>query len=262
MWDQGRQPARLKKAYFTIVLFSFLSFSPCLQVSAAPLDPCHSLTAKSSICTTNVDVAFKIFAIQRDNKNLCPCARVCVTQPPTQLSESCLYFGLLISPLKVRTHHRVRWSLFIPARLPAPFSQTWLRNWLNVGHFSSLPNECLDSETLHVSLHVCVCDMREETHALTWISCIDYASALFSDLLAGEEVKSSDEIFLTSSHYLYARVCCTLSDGAQKLLDTDCGNRFYQTPNTQRRDRDREKERNRCQLSSNLYIEYLKFLGY
>lgn len=35
----------------------------------------------------------------------------------------------------------------------------------------SLPNECPDSApALDVSLHVCVCDMREHMHALKWIS--------------------------------------------------------------------------------------------
>lgn len=91
---------------------------------------------------------------------------------------------------------------------------------------------------------------------------IDHTSACFSDLLAGEEKKACAEIFLKSHHYLYSKQCCTLSDGAQKFLDADCGNRFYQTPYTQRRDWDREKERNRCQLSSSLYRDYLKFFAY
>lgn len=99
--------------------------------------------------------------------DLCPCVRD--TQPPTQLSESWL---LRFSPLKVRPHHHVRWSLFIPARLPTSFSPSLLGDWLNVGHFSChLPNECLDSSpALDVSLHVCVCDTREHMHALKWIS--------------------------------------------------------------------------------------------
>lgn len=68
---------------------------------------------------------------------------------------------------------------FIHSCVPTSIILTDLRDWLNVGHFSclwhslppSLPNESPDSPpALDVSLHVCVCDMHEDMHALTWIS--------------------------------------------------------------------------------------------
>lgn len=127
----------------------------------------------------------------------------------------------------------------------------------------SLPNECPGyPPALDVSLHVCLCDMREDMHALTWISSLIIRLRCFSDLLAGEWRKACDQVSLKSRHYLHSELCCTLSDGAQKFLDVDCGNRFYQTPYAQRRDRDREKEPNQCQLSSSLYSDSLKFFAY
>lgn len=41
----------------------------------------------------------------------------------------------------------------------------------HVSNIPSLPNECPDyPPALDVSLHVCLCDVREDRHAPTWIS--------------------------------------------------------------------------------------------
>lgn len=88
----------------------------------------------------------------------------------------------------------------------------------------SLPKECPDSPpALDMSLHVFVYDMREDMQDMDFI--IDDMLARFSDFLAGEEKKACDEIFLKSHHYLYSKLCYTLSDATQKFLDADCGNR-------------------------------------
>lgn len=158
------------------MLFSFLSFPVFLDLCSSSWSM-SQFNGKSRICDTNVDVASGSLQSEEYNANLCPCAHVRVTQLPTQL----WVLSLLLPPhltLKGQNHH-IRWTLFIPARPPASFSQTWLGDWLNVGHFSclwhsvppSLPNQYPDSPpALDVSLHVCVCNMREDVHALTCIS--------------------------------------------------------------------------------------------
>ena len=57
----------------------------------------------------------------------------CVTRPPPQQSRLHI---LLLSSLKVRAHHHVRWSLLIAALPPTSFSQSRLSEWLNVLHLS------------------------------------------------------------------------------------------------------------------------------
>lgn len=159
------------------MLFSFLSFPVFLDLCSSSWSM-SQFNSKSRICNTNVDVASGSLQSE-ETTQIFVHVHMFVSLSHPHSSESCLYYCLLISPWKVRTHHHVRWSLFIPARPPASFSQTWLGDWLNVGHFSclwhsvppSLPNEYPDPPpALDVSLHVCVCDMREDVHAQTWIS--------------------------------------------------------------------------------------------
>lgn len=89
------------------------------------------------------------------------------------------------------------------------------------------PSGCVSS--FHVSLCyiLCINILYTRTQAVLDFFIVQ-PPVCISDLLAGEEKKACDEIFLKSSHYLDSPLwlCCALSDCAQKFLDAACGNWF------------------------------------
>lgn len=250
---------RLKEPKHTWVYFSII-----LHVSLGRL--CSSSSSTSRLngeeSLTVCGCSLRVFASWRDHADLCPCVRV--TQPPTQLSEPCLYI-LLISPLKVRTHHHVRWSLFIPAHPLTSFSPSLLGDWLNVGPSSCLPEPPppINAQTV-LLLRMCLFTFVYVTCVNTcmhWNGCHHRSNICtpFSFACRWEETMWWDfpqipplSLFKAVLHIIWWctgiprwRLCKSVS----------------QTPCAQGRARDREKQ-NQWQLSSTLYRDYLKFFAY
>lgn len=126
----------------------------------------------------------------------------------------------------------------------------------------SIPNEYPDPPpALEVSLHVCVCDMREDVHALTWISSFIIHLRAFLICLQVRRRKhvlrfslNPTIIFIQScaAHYLMVH--------RNSLMPTvEIG---FTRHHTHKEETETEKECNRCQLSSSLYRDYLKFFAY
>ena len=174
-----------------------------------------------------------------------PCVRV--TQPPPQPCEPCLYI-LLPSSWKVRAHHRVRWSLFIPALPPTSFSPSRLSEWVNVVHLSkSRLQDFFASPPFWASLpcrvpfwisNICVHTSQRgvlrcsSARLYVWFACRWEEESMWWDFPQIRPLSWLREPRLSCSiaYYLIA----------QKFLDVACGNWF-----ARRRARKGETERGR-----------------